>query len=236
MRPAEISVEAIIEAGKALQAAGRNVTGFALRQKVGGGNPSRLRQVWDESIANIALAQAQPVADLPIEVADEVASITKSLSERISTLAIGLNDKTVKAAERRVAEVLRAAAEQRDTAERELADAANTVEELENQQNELRAEISEFQAKQNTLQARNQALEIEIAQLRERSAEQRKQAATETLRITERMNKAEADRDAERKLLVASREECAKLTGMLEALKSQLQMVTKALGERGASA
>ena len=64
MRPAEFPVEAIIEAGQALQAAGRNVTGFALRQKVGGGNPTRLRQVWDEHLASNSVAQAQPVAEL----------------------------------------------------------------------------------------------------------------------------------------------------------------------------
>ena len=48
MRPTEFPAEAIIAAGQSLQAAGRNVTGFALRQRVGGGNPARLRQVWDE--------------------------------------------------------------------------------------------------------------------------------------------------------------------------------------------
>ncbi|MEZ4128564.1 DNA-binding protein, partial [Salmonella enterica] len=50
MRPAEFTQEQIIEAGEQLQAAGRNITGFALRQKVGGGNPSRLKQVWDEHV------------------------------------------------------------------------------------------------------------------------------------------------------------------------------------------
>ena len=44
MRPAEFSPEEIVAAGEALVAAGRNVTGFALRQKVGGGNPNRLKQ------------------------------------------------------------------------------------------------------------------------------------------------------------------------------------------------
>lgn len=48
MRPVEFTTESIIEAGQSLQTAGRNITGFALRQKVGGGNPSRLKQVWDE--------------------------------------------------------------------------------------------------------------------------------------------------------------------------------------------
>lgn len=58
MRPAEFPAEAIIEAGQALQAAGRNVTGFALRQKVGGGNPTRLKQVWDDHISAQAVATA----------------------------------------------------------------------------------------------------------------------------------------------------------------------------------
>ena len=62
MRPAEFTPESIIEAGQALQAAGRNITGFALRQRVGGGNPSRLKQVWDEYISAQAVAKAEPVA------------------------------------------------------------------------------------------------------------------------------------------------------------------------------
>jgi colicin import membrane protein len=33
MRPAEFTPEAIIQAGQELQTAGRNITGFALRQK-----------------------------------------------------------------------------------------------------------------------------------------------------------------------------------------------------------
>ena len=40
-RPAEFAPEAIIQAGQELRDAGRNITGFALRQKVGGGNPDR---------------------------------------------------------------------------------------------------------------------------------------------------------------------------------------------------
>ena len=50
MRPAEIPTEAIIEAGMELRAMGRNITGFGLRKQVGGGNPDRLKQVWDEYI------------------------------------------------------------------------------------------------------------------------------------------------------------------------------------------
>jgi hypothetical protein len=80
MRPAEFAPETIIGAGLALQAAGRNITGFALRQKVGGGNPSRLRQVWDEHLASQSVTRAEPVAELPVEVAEEVAAVTKALT------------------------------------------------------------------------------------------------------------------------------------------------------------
>lgn len=131
MRPAEIPSDAIIKAGHELLDVGRNVTGFALRQRVGGGNPNRLRQVWDEHIASQVTARTEPTVELPIEVAEEVAAVTKALTERIATLAVELNDKAVKAAERRVAEIIRAAGEERTKAERELADAAETVEELE---------------------------------------------------------------------------------------------------------
>ena len=126
MRPVEFNPGQIIEAGIELQASGRNITGFALRQKVGGGNPNRLKQVWDEHLAAKNSTQAEPVAELPVEVAEEVAAVTKSLTERLATLAVELNDKAVKAAERRVAEVLRTAGEQREQAERELVDAAQT--------------------------------------------------------------------------------------------------------------
>lgn len=72
MRPAEVSDEQIIEAGLALKAAGRNVTGFALRQRIGGGNPTRLRAVWTEYVASTEVIQAEPVAELPVEIAGDV--------------------------------------------------------------------------------------------------------------------------------------------------------------------
>jgi colicin import membrane protein len=131
MRPAELPPESIIEAGQELQAAGRNITGFALRQKVGGGNPSRLKQVWDEHLASQSVTKAEPVAELPDRSCREVAAVTKALTERLATLAVELNDKAVKAAERRVHEVVRSAGEQREQAERELADASQTVDDLE---------------------------------------------------------------------------------------------------------
>jgi len=170
MRPAEYTTEEIIAAGETIQAAGRNVTGFALRQKVGGGNPSRLRQVWEEHLASKQTAEVEPVADLPVEVAETVAAVTKALTERIAALAVELNDKAVKAAERRVAEVVRAAGEQRAQAERELADAAQTVDDLEEVLDQVKAEREAIQAQLAEKLAESQRQAVEIAQLKERLA------------------------------------------------------------------
>jgi len=168
MRPVEFSPESIITAGQDLQATGRNITGFALRQKVGGGNPSRLKQVWDEHLASQSVTKAEPVAELPVEVAEEVALVTKELTQRLAALAIELNDKAVKAAERRVHEVVRSAGEQRAQAERELADASQTVEDLESMVDEAAGQVTGLEAKLGELQAAHQAQAVELAQVRER--------------------------------------------------------------------
>jgi len=114
MRPAEYSIEAIILAGQALQASGRNITGFSLRQKVGGGNPSRLRQVWDEHLMGQSNTRKEPVAVLPVEVMEETTAMTRSVTEHIAALAVVLNNKAIKAAERRIDEVTQSAVELRE--------------------------------------------------------------------------------------------------------------------------
>lgn len=171
MRPAEISNEAIITAAQELQAAGRNITGFAIRQKVGGGNPTRLIQVWREYISAQNQAEAAPVAELPVEVAEVVAGVSKELTARLAALAVDLNDKTVKAAERRVAEVVRTAGEQREQAERELADAAGTVEELEAQLDAAQSLAHDLETRLTAANELSQAQAVELAQLRERLAQ-----------------------------------------------------------------
>ncbi|WP_230599334.1 hypothetical protein [Xanthomonas albilineans] len=101
---------------------------------------------------------------LPIEVAEEVAAVTKALTERLASLAVELNDKAVKAAERRVAEVIRTAGEQREQSERELADASQTVEDLESKLDETKAEAEVLQSKLVDVQAAHQAQAVELAE------------------------------------------------------------------------
>jgi regulator of replication initiation timing len=261
MRPAEHAPEAIIEAGQALQAAGRNITGFALRQKVGGGNPSRLKQVWDEHLASQSVARAEPVAELPVEVAEEMTAVTKALTERLAALAVELNDKAVKAAERRVHEIVRTAGEQRAQAERELADASQTVEDLESRLDQANADTDSLKVKLEASEGARQTQAVELAQVRERLAvteqaaktaeAQQAQAlkiaagqhAAELLRIedaarreAEQLSKALDEGDHSRTAAQAAREDAAKLRGQVEALQSQAAQLLRAIGQQGSDA
>ena len=171
MRPVEFSDEAIIEAGLELRQAGRNVTGFALRQKIGGGNPARLRQVWDDHLASLnTAASTQPVVELPPELMQAVASLTQTVNERIMALVVELNDQAVQAANGRVQEVLLTSGEQQQQAQQELAEAATAVNELDTQLMAAQTEVETLTNQLTASQAQLQAQAIELAQLRERLA------------------------------------------------------------------
>lgn len=222
MRPAEFTPEVIIEAGQGLQATGRNITGFALRQKIGGGNPARLKQVWDEYINSQTTSKAEPVAELPVEVAEEVASVTKALTERLATLAVELNDKAVKAAERRVHEVVRSAGEQREQAERELADASQTVDDLESKLDEAAVASAGLDKRLADCQAANQAQAVELAQVGERVALAEKSAKAATELHAGELARLNASIEAERKI---HKREAEQLRADLAQLQSELAKV-----------
>ena len=170
MRPAEFADQDIVKAGQELSTKGRAITGFALRQRVGGGNPTRLLQVWEAHLSSQAVATVEPVADLPVEVSEELAAIKKSLIDRLESLASNLNDRAVKAAERRVRELVKTAGEQRSQADREVADAALTVEDLERQLDQLQATADGLNAQLAQASATRQTQAVALAQLEERLA------------------------------------------------------------------
>jgi chromosome segregation ATPase len=130
--------------------------------------------------------------------------VTKELTQRLAALAIELNDKAVKAADRRVHEVVRSAGEQRTQAERELADASQTVEDLEAMVDEATVQVTGLEAKLADLQTSHQAQAVELAQVRERLVvtEQAakvvaEQHAGELVRMTATMDAAEEQHAAE---------------------------------------
>lgn len=219
MRPAEFSPEEIIRAGQELQAAGRNITGFALRQKIGGGNPTRLKQVWDEHLSAQAEAKAEPVAELPVEVAEEVVAFSKGLVERLNSFAVEVNDRAVKAADRRVAEMMRSTGEQREQAERELADAAQTVEELETKLDEATERAAGLEARLAEFQTSHQAQAVELAQVRERLT----LIEAERTRHEQQAEQMRSEKDT-------ARLEAADYAGQVKALQAQLHELMRTLG------
>lgn len=221
MRPVEFTPEEIVNAGQELRSAGRNITGFALRQKIGGGNPSRLKQVWDEYIHSQVATKADPVAELPVEVAEEVAAVNKALAERLMAMAVEVNNKAVKAAERHVAEIIRSTGEHREQAERELADASQTVEDLETRLDEARANAEEQGNSLAEIRNDHQAQAVKLAQVSERLA-----------LIEEERNRYEQQSEQMRTERDTAREDAAKLRGLVEALQTQVKDLMQTLGPR----
>lgn len=219
MRPVEFSSEEIVRAGQELQAAGRNITGFALRQKIGGGNPARLKQVWDEHLSTRAEAKAEPVSELPVEVAEEVAAVAKRLAERLNAFAVEVNNRAVKAADRRVAEVIRSTGEQHEQAERELADATQTVEELESKLDGAKEQAAGLETRVAELQTSHQAQAVELAQVRERLT----LIDEERTRYAQHAEQMRTERDN-------ARIEAANFAGQVKALQEQLNELMRTLG------
>lgn len=79
MRPAKVSEEKIIEAGLALVADGKPVTGSGLRNNLGAGNRVRLKRVWETYQAEQTAGQAAPPLVLPPGVAQRLEEITRRL-------------------------------------------------------------------------------------------------------------------------------------------------------------
>ena len=221
MRPVEFTPEEIVKAGQELRAASRNITGFALRQKIGGGHPSRLKQVWDEYLNSQVAVKADPFAELPVEVAEEVGAVNKALAERLMAMAVEVNNKAVKAAERHVAEIIRSTGEHREQAERELADASQTVEDLETRLDEARANAEELGNSLAEIRNDHQAQAVKLAQVSER-----------LVLIEEERNRYEQQAEQMRTERDTAREDAARLRGLVEALQTQVKDLMQTLGPR----
>jgi chromosome segregation ATPase len=149
MRPPEISDEAIIRAGEALQAEGRRITGFALRQRIGGGNPARLLQVWQQHIS-----QSSQQPELPAEIADALVHVTEAAKQQLRDALSALYSRIAADAQQKINAAEQAAKAELDaaTAELERIDAERDAAHSEIER--LRAELAEAQQQAAALSAR----------------------------------------------------------------------------------
>lgn len=231
MRPSEFTDAEIIKAGQDLQAAGRTVTGFALRQKIGGGSFSRLKNVWDAHLVSQSVTVVAPAVELPIEVAEEIAAVSKELVDRLAALATGLNDKAVKAAERRVHEVISAAGEQTAQAEREMADAALTVDDLEEKLDATSGRVLELQSDLESVTRLSQDQAIELAQLKERLAASENAANSQAQRHEQELVQAQEALGVQRSLTQSNEEKYQQQRAKAQVAESEVERLRAQLTE-----
>lgn len=168
MRPTEFTDAVVIEAGKALQAAGRRVTGWALRSHIGGGKAERLEAVWDEYVGRSKATPAEPALVLPADLADLLQKVTGDLVAQLQGLVTNMHQHAVHAAEERVTEALRGANEVKEKARQAGIDAGQVVDDLERQLDEAREQMEAERARLVQAHEAAQHREIEHAKLRER--------------------------------------------------------------------
>lgn len=171
MRPVEVTDDEIIEAGKALLAArpGQRITGFGLRQHLGGrGTQKRLYAVWAAHAAQAGAPTAPPPSELPPEVAHTLQTVSADLVAKLASLGAELHRGAVHAAEQRVVQARAEQDQVRQQTDQELADASQTVEELEAQVADLRAALVAERAKVTSATEEAQRQAVELATVRER--------------------------------------------------------------------
>ena len=235
MRPKEIPDVDVVEAGKRLRAAGRAITGYALRREVGGaGSAARLAAVWAQFQASEQVTEATPSAQLPVEVASQLSGLLDDVTARITALAHSMNDTAVSASERRVAELVRSVAEQRQQAEREIADADQAVGELEaslEQEKQARAELEAQLQEQNR---QIQAKDIELARLGEKHQADRdeiERTAARAQQFEADVTRLERELAEARSIAATAREDAAGVRGELRGLQQQNEQLLQRLGK-----
>jgi colicin import membrane protein len=240
-RPAAYAAEDVITAGLELQAAGRAVTGFALRKRVGGGDPKRLISIWDARQAGADAADAVPdmppsaAEPLPSDVAEQLARAVEHLGVAVTAahnLAVAAANDRIADAERR-ADAVQAAADEavkaaRAAAAAELADATDAAEGLEKALQERTAERDAERVRGD--EARDQASRAaaQVESLAQRlgaadaaQAAERMQAAAAAAAAADSLAKARAEAAAAEAALVEIRAELVRLIAAAEAARAE---------------
>ncbi|MHB9354333.1 hypothetical protein [Pseudomonas amygdali] len=143
------------------------------------------------------------------------------LVARLNAMAVEINDRAVKASERRVSEVVRAAGEQREQAERELADASQTVDDLEHQLDDAQEANQELSTQLAQLKDDKQALAVELAQVKERLAAVEQAAKVAADRATTQDKELRVELEAHRRGEQLAREREAQAVGAHSAMEKQ---------------
>lgn len=138
MKQPTFNDEQIIEAGMQLLAEKKRVTPFGIRKIIGGGNPSRIKTVWENSQHEAIEGQVvREQVDLPTEFEEALNTTKESLDE----LAKRMYSRAQEISESRVRESISTARKAKEVAEAEVFEAMDTVTELDEENNDLKEKL-----------------------------------------------------------------------------------------------
>lgn len=182
MKPATYTNEQIIEAGMQLLADKKRVTPFAIRNMLGGGNPARIKTIWEESQQNALEGQVvSHRVELPTEFADALDATKGSLDE----LAKRMYGRAQEIAESRVRESISAARKAKETAEVEVAEAMDTVEQMDSENARLQEAGEQLQAELKRVNADNSRLQERLTTMTDKAEKATLEANDEKARNRE---------------------------------------------------
>ena len=176
MKPATYTDEQIIEAGMQLLADNKRVTPFGIRKIIGGGNPERIKTIWQASQKEALEGQiVTEHVELPTEFADSLEQTKLSLDE----LAQRMYGRAQEIAESRVRESISAARKAKETAEAEIAEAMEAVSELDHEKENLQNQVDELRAQLQKQTSENARLQERVGVLTQKSEKSTKELEKE---------------------------------------------------------
>ena len=235
MRPIEYDDNAIIEAGKDLEAEGRPVTGYALRKRVGGGSPDRLRATWDDWVSKQAANDGHTEQALPVEIVERLDTASKKLKGQLTALVAELHGRLNEISAKEIeAQNERAKLREQDL-RNELADAGETLVELEERAATAHARIDALQIELMAATAARQAAEVQHAEVAAQ-----KGALSESLRALQaaaldadaQLSSLKVERNDALRAASAAREELAHSNGKVGAMHQQIKELLELVDSR----
>ena len=190
MRHPEISNEAIIDAGKKLQEAGRRITGFGLRKMTGGGSPDRLLRVWEEH-CEAERNQGRPSArtqGLPKDIEHSLKDLASPLMDCVRQLALELYEKSETHIQQQTASDMEMSRKEQEKARAELLDAQSMLQELEEDLGYARAERIKLSSELKSARKDIEILQRQVSELERSLAVAQEKYQHEALKEEKREN------------------------------------------------
>lgn len=224
MRPADYSEERIVEAGKALQEEGKRVTPFGIRERMGGGRPQRIREIWERYVSGDGEQEArrEEAVELPAEFAEQVQGMNTALIADLTAFAKRLYRRADEIAESRTREAMQAARKARESAETDVAEAERVIEDQDAKTEALERQIEALREELSGAKRENRRLE-------EAKSKEITALTVESTRLGERIKGLEAGVAAGAQTIEAVGKDRDRLDGLLREETARRERLEKTL-------